>query len=321
MTDEQFVQAFQQNYTRVNNYLGNSNQQLMMSLATKYTLNKQSFSGVALYKVMEQLYENKKRSFLFQMETPISYKLAAYLLDQGNIENAISQIIENDNVLRRVGFKNSPFRSIGALFLQTEEHAIKAKTLFDELNQKQRILTSKEDIPYALLLTTDDKNDSRMIAETVYRYYKELREQSFSMGNHLQALAQIMAIYNSEYSELYLQYVVQLRDEIVKRNLKVSKIHYPFIGLLALAATDDSKLNDIQNLHNQLLEQKVFKWNKEYALMVAIQKVVTDLMDAQNVVDMTPLSSLDQLLTTLGFIDEIVTFLPTTISDIVDFFN
>lgn len=321
MTDEQFIQAFRQNYTRVNNYLGNVNQQLMMSLTTKYTLNNQQFSGVALYKVMEMLYENKNRSFQFHMETSISYKLAAHLLDQGNIDNAILQIIENDILLKEVGFNNIPFRSIGALFLQNKEHAKRAKMLFDELNRRQRILTSKEDIPYVLLLTMDDRNNPQTIAETVYRYYKELRDQSFSMGNHLQALAQIMAIYNSEYNELFLRYVVQLRKEIVKRNIKVSKIHYPFIGLLAIAATDGSKINNIENLHNLLIEQKEFKWNKEYALMVAIQKTVKDIAEAQHVVDMTPLNGIDQLLMTLDFIEDIISFLPTNISDLVDFFN
>lgn len=321
MSIEQFIQNFQQNYTRINNYLGNNSTQLMMSLATKYTLNNQSFSGVALYKIMESINENKKRSFSFHMETTISYKLAAQIFEYGHIESTIEKLIENDHLLQKVGFKKSPLRAIGALLLQDEQHAAKAKQLFDQLKQKQRILTSNEDIPYVLLLTANDTTHTAELAETVLHYYKQLRDHSFSIGNHLQALAQIMTLYSPTYNEQFLQYVILLRDEIEKHHVKVTKIHYPLIGLLAITATDTSTITEIARLHNRLIEEKLFKWNKRYALIIAIQKVVKELTVVQNVVDMTPLSTIDQLIMTIDYIDDIVTFIPVNFSDVSDFFN
>ena len=324
MSDEQFIQQFQVNYNRVVNYIGGgADQKLLMSLASHYTLKEKQFSGVILRNLMETI--DEERTFRYQIDSPMSYKLATHLLKEQDIHNAIQQLNKNDNLLKEVRFKQSPFRVIGALFLQEDplQHAKRAKQLFNEMNHYHRFLTSNEDIPYVVLLTSNinSSNDAMVQAETMHRYYQELRQHHFTMGNHLQALTQIMTIYSKEYNEVFMQYIVQLRAALLKYNINVKKIHYPFIGILALAATGNMKLNEIVHLHNQLMEQKAFRHAKEYALIVAIQKIVKDLVGVQEVVDMSLLSQLNYLFEIADFALEFSSFIPSGVSDLLDFLN
>lgn len=323
MSNDQFIKAFQDNYNRVFNYTGGSDVQLTISIACKYTLTKRQFSGVLLQKAIEQIEESTKRSFSIRSISKNSYKFAFYLLRQGDLNEAVNKLVRNDAALEKVKFKNTSYRVLGALFLQEDEmeHAQRAKRLFDEMNRNQRILTSKEDIPYAVYLTSNPDENPKEQADTIVRYYTYLRKNHFTMGNHLQALAQIMTIYKSDYNETLLRYVVQLREELIRRNIKVKKAHYPFLGVLALAATNESKIDEIVSLHNQLLELKVFKSEKKYALIVAIQKIVQDLVDVQEMIDMTPLTKITELFDTVDFMLDLGIHFPTGISDVADFFN
>lgn len=323
MSDDQFIKAFQENYTRVSNYTGGSDLKLTISLASKYTLSKRQFSGVILQQLIEQIERNSNKGFQIRLGYSISYKLAAYLLQQENLNEEITRLASNEAALAEVKIRKTPSRLLGALFLRDDKlaHAQRAKQLFDEMNRNQRILTSKEDIPYAVFLTADSNAHPKALADTIVRYYSELRKNHFTMGNNLQALAQIMASFSADFNEILLQYVVQLREELLKRNIKVKKIHYPYLGVLALTATNEMKIDEIVSLHNQLLEQKIFKNANQYALIVAIQKIVQDLIEIQDLIDMVPLMQLYELIDIVDFILELGYNFPSGISDVVDFFN
>lgn len=323
LDNEQFIQQFQVNYERVFNYIGpGTDPKLLMSLASRYTLKEKQFSGVVLRKVMEVMEE--EGTFPFQIESPMSYKLAMYLLEGSDIHNAISYLNQSDNILNEVGFRQTNFRVIGALFLRGDRarHAVRAKQLFDKMNRLQRFLTSKEDIPYAVLLTSNSTgNDAELRANTMHRYYGKLRKQHFRRGNYLQALTQIMTLYSVDYSNTLMLYIVQLRAELLKMGISVKRNHYPFIGILALAATNDSRIDEISELNQLLCEQKAFRSAKEFALIVAIQKIINDLVEVKDVVDLSSLSHLTNLLDIADFIFDFGWFFPSGVSDLLDFLN
>ncbi|MFP3427812.1 DUF4003 family protein, partial [Pseudoalteromonas sp. SIMBA_162] len=79
----------------------------------------------------------------------------------GKLDKTISEIMTNDQLLKEAKFNKSPFRGIGALFLQEDkqQHAERARTLYVEMKRRQRILTSNGDIQYIVYLTTDQVND------------------------------------------------------------------------------------------------------------------------------------------------------------------
>lgn len=321
--NEQFIKMLLDNYNRIFNYTGGHDLQLMLSLATKYTLAKRQFSGVALEKVLEKIQNNGKNRLPVQLESKTGYKLAYHLLWQENMEKEVQKIIANDEMLNRVKFKKSTHRIVGALFLQQNqlEHAQRAKRLFDEMNRNQRILTSKDDIPYVVFLTNDPNAQPKNQADTILKYYSGLRKNHFTMGNHLQALAQIMTVYSSDYNKLLMQYVVKLREELLERGVKIKKLHYPYLGVLALAATEESKIDEILSLYNHLMKEKIFNNAKDYTLIVAIRKIVNDVLEVQDLIDITSITNIIELFDLVDFVLDIGAFFPSGISDAIDFFN
>ncbi|MEK9200114.1 DUF4003 family protein [Ureibacillus sp. 179-F W5.1 NHS] len=322
MSDEQFIKAFIDNYHRVFNYTGGQDPQLTMFLASTYTFSKKEFSGVILQKIIDEI-EEKTKSSSVRLDLKMKYKLAIQFSQQNNMDETIQSFIKKDQLLKEVKFKNTPHRALAALFLQEDdrEHAIRAKQLFDELNRQQRILTSNEDVPFVVYLSSDMNEQPKTQADTIVKYYNELRENHFTMGNSLQGLAQILTVYSSDYNEVLLQYVVQLREELLKRDIKVKRIHYPYLGVLALAATNESKVDAIVSLHHQFIEIKELKSNKSYALIIAIKKVIQDVLEIQELIEMTPLSDLTGLLDIADILVDLVGFLPPGLSDVVDFLN
>lgn len=319
MNDEQFIKAFIDNYNRVFNYTGGQDPQLTMFLASTYTFSKKQFSGVILQKIIDQI-EEKTQSSSIRLDLKMKYKIAFQFLQQSNIDEGVQSLIKKDQMLKEAKFRNTSHRALGALFLQEDEreHAIRARQLFDEMNRNQRILTSNEDIPFVVYLTSNHSEQPKAQADTIVKYYNELRKYHFTMGNPLQALAQIMTAYSSDYNEVLLQYVVQLREELLKREIKVKRMHYPYLGVLALAATNETKVDAIVSLYNQLKEDKDIK---PYALIIAIKKVIQDVLEIQELIEMAPLSDLSGLLDIADILVDLVGIFPSGISDVVDFFN
>ena len=324
MSNEQFLKAFQANFNRADNFFGSGfDRLLLLSLAAKYTLANKTFSGVALDKISENIDKTANREFPFHPGSPASYRLAAYLQDEDDIEQAINRLIQNDKQLGKEKFKSNHYRMFASLFLQEDQnqHAKRAKQLFDEMNRHQRFLTSNEDIPYVVLLTREESNFVQQV-ETMVKYYKELNKQQFQMGNHLQALAQILTIYSIKYSDILSQYVVKLRDELEDHGVKVKKYHYPFLGVLALAATDDSKIDQIVTLHTELCKLKAFKQAKDYALIVAIQKEIRNVSELQSLVNLANVSILDTLLDLAEIGLDIFSIFPSGVGSILgELFN
>lgn len=324
MNNEQFIKAFQDNYNRLFNYTGGHDIKLMISIAGKYTLAQKQFSGVVLQKIIEETQDGGEKALPVRLEFSTSYKLAFHLMQQVDRDKELNRIIANDQALGQVHFKKTTKRIIGALFLDPSnclEHAKRAKQLFDEMNRNQRFLTSKEDIPYAVFLTANQDVRPKVQADTIIKYYRNLRSNKFTMGNHLQALAQIMTVYSEDYNKILLEYVVKLREGLIEQGVNVKKLHYPYLGVLALAATDGEKMNEIVLLHNQLIEQKVFKNAKDYALVIAIQKIVQELVEVNNLIDITALTSILNIFDIADFILDLGPNIPTGIADVIDFFN
>lgn len=313
---DQFIANLQKNYNRIVNYFGfDHDKKFLISLVSKYTIENKQFSGVLLSKIADQISESMK----IQSDNLLINKLAASLLNKGNIEENIEQLKEKDQALHKVGFKKSIHRVLAAMSLEDdfESHAKRAKLLFDEIKRHQRFLTSYEDIPYVVSLTIDETQSPAKQTKTTIQYYQQLKQNNFLMGNYLQSLSFIMTIYDEEYNDLLLGYVIQLRNELEKRNILIRKVHYPFLGLLALSKTDSGKIEEITSLYNDLIQQKFLRREKAAALIVAIQKTVQNV---ENVPDELSLSKIETLWMVTDFI-LLIDVLPLNFGEIIDFFN
>jgi len=172
-----------------------------------------------------------------------------------------------------------------------------------------------------VFLTANPIVKAKNQADTIMKYYRELRENQFTMGKHLQVLAQIMTIYSADYNEILFQYVISLRDALTGQGIKVKRVHYPYLGVLALAAANETKISEILSLYTLLKKQTIFKNAKDYVLIVAIEKIVQDVIEVQNVIEMTALTNLLEILNVVDFVLEIGSYVPSGISGVLDFFN
>ena len=83
----------------------------------------------------------------------------------------------------------------------------------------------------------------------------------------------------------------QLKIELENRGVHVKRVHYPYIGMLALTATKLQLIEEIVKLEKQLQHSKATKGVRELALVLAIQYLVRDYQDAQHAVNSTTFTS------------------------------
>ena len=287
----QFIQILESNYTKVFNYTGGQpNMRLIASLAARYTFAGRVYSGVEHQAVLDRM---ESKDPLFRVFLPcrkniaLHYKAATHLALHGNMEACALKVEAKDALLREHGFARSPYRVISAFFLEDKAHAGRAKGLYEEMHKLQPFLTRKSDIPLAVLVTAHSDGDMPLQARTMHSYFEALRKRGFKAGDSLQALAQILTIYDIHFHMELAEYAAQLKIELEKQGIHMKRVHYPFIGILALAAADLQAVEEVVLLEGLLRETKALRRMKELALIVAIQKLVRDYADMQDIVGAT----------------------------------
>ncbi|WP_332649112.1 DUF4003 family protein [Lysinibacillus sp. 54212] len=295
-----FIRQLELNYRKVFNYTGGApDLRVVVSMAAQYTFAGAVYSGVRHQEVVDRIEQGESFLSIFRTfggQAGMQLKLAAHLLLNGNVEEEILRLKKNDALLQECKFARSPYRVVSALFVEDTAHAVRALALHRAMNKHHPILTTKSDFPYAILLTAGNEDDVHIRAKTMHEYYIRLKELDFKMGDTLQSLTQLMTLYSAQYEEQFALYVAKLKDELEQRDVKVKKLHYPFIGILALTATDTQFIENIIDLHKGLTSLKMFKGVEELALVVAIQKLVKDYGAVQEVIDVSKYSRWQELL-------------------------
>jgi hypothetical protein len=285
----QFIQLLESNYTKVFNYTGgHPDLRIVASLAAQYTYVGRTYSGVEHQAVMDKMTSGDLQFHVFRpcsKNIGLLYRVAANLLLQGNIEEGAFKVEEGDALLGESGFSRSPYRVISSFLVKDKAHAERAKGLYDEMNKHHPILTRKSDFPLAVLLTAADEDNIVLRAQTMHDYFDVLRTKGFKAGDSLQTLTQILSLYDAHFHKELSEYVVQLKIELENRGIDIKRLHYPFIGILALAAADLQVVEKIVLFEEQLLKKKALKAVKELALIIAIQKLIRDNNEAQKIIE------------------------------------
>ena len=287
----QFIQMLERNYTNVFNYTGGQpSLRLVASLAAQYTFADRMYSGVEHQAVMDRI---ESKDPLFRVFRPcrknigLYYKVAAYLALQGSMEECALKVEEKDALLGEHGFARSPYRVVSTFFLNDKVHAGRAKRLYDEMNKLHPILTRKSDIPLTVLVAASGDENIPLRARTMHDYFEALRKRGFKAGDSLQTLAQILTMYDIHFHMELAEYVIQLKIELENKGIHIKKLHYPFIGILALSAADVQVVGEVAFLEGLLRETTALRRVKELALIVAIQKLVRDYTEIQEAIDTT----------------------------------
>lgn len=301
METKVFIDHLQANYDRVFNYLGGGMKpDILIGLASKYTLAGATYSGVAFQRFVDELHHKSTEDSWFSIfnnvttVSSLGYKVAAHLLLHPESEQQLEHLGQNEHYLQEAGFKKNTYRTIAALLVLDQPHVKRARQLYDEMHKFHPLLTGKDDVSFAVFLTTDAELDFMTRAATMNRYYEQLKGNGFKIGDALQALSQLLTIYSIHYEPNLVPYVTQLKKEFEQHQIKVKKIHYPYIGLLALVATDTKHVHDIVALYKELNVQKMFGGAKELALIVAIQRKIQQLQEVKEIIALTDLSKMTQ---------------------------
>ncbi|MEB2280465.1 DUF4003 domain-containing protein [Lysinibacillus xylanilyticus] len=271
---------------------------IVLAIASKYVASGKPFDSVKYKEVLQEM--KKQTSWTSPLRTTVGYSIAANLLEQEDTEQAVKNLLNNVNIMKEAKFRSGNFSFIGAQFLTEEEsekraHAQAARALFDAIRKHHKFLTSYDDIPYAVLLSSPS-DDAELRAETMNRYYKELRTYNFNAGNELQWLSQLLTFLSAQYDNNIVPSVVTIRDTLKNQEVKVKTTHYPLLGFLAILEVNQVQLQQIVNLYNELKDMKLLKWHREFVLFMAIQIAIYDMAQVQQSLSMTIMSSIELLI-------------------------
>ncbi|MDD1501387.1 DUF4003 family protein [Lysinibacillus sp. CNPSo 3705] len=283
----------------VSNAVGRTvHRKIVLAIASKYVASGKPFDSVKYKEVLQEM--KKQTSWTSPLRTTVGYSIAANLLEQEDPQQAVKNLLHNVNIMKEAKFRSGNFSFIGAQFLTEEEsekraHAQAARALFDAIRKHHKFLTSYDDIPYAVLLSSPS-DDAELRAETMNRYYKELRTYNFNAGNELQWLSQLLTFLSAQYDNNLVPNVVTIRDTLKNQDVKVKTMHYPLLGFLAILEVNQVQLQQIVDVYNELKDMKLLKWHREFVLFMAIQIVIYDMAQVQQSLSMTIMSSIELLI-------------------------
>ncbi len=271
---------------------------IVLAIASAYVASGKAFDTVKYKEVLQEM--KKQSSWMSPLRTAVGYSIAANLMQQEDSEQAVNNLLTNVRIMKEAKFRSGNFTFIGAQFLTKEEdekraHAQAARALFEAIREHHRFLTSYDDIPYAVLLSSPS-DDVVLRAETMNRYYKELRTYNFNAGNELQWLSQILTFLSPRFDSNLVPSVVTIRDTLKKQDVKVKTMHYPLLGFLAILEVNQAQLQQIMELYHELKGMKLLKWHREFVLFMAIQIAIHEMAKIQQSLSMTIMSSIELLI-------------------------
>ncbi|MEQ6051341.1 DUF4003 family protein [Lysinibacillus capsici] len=271
---------------------------IVLAIASTFVASGKTFDATKYKNVLLEM--KKQSSWLSPLRTTVGYSIAANLMEQDDAEKAVKNLLTNVSILKEAKFRSGNFSYIGAQFLTEDEqdkktHAQAARALFDAIRKHHPFLTSYEDIPYAILLSSPS-DDVELRADTMNQYYKELRTSNFNAGNELQWLSQVLTFLSPKFDGQLVPDVVTLRDGLKKQNVKVKAMHYPLLGFLAILNLDKAQLQGLIDLYHELKDMKLLKWHRESVLFMAVQFAIYDMAKVQKSLSMTIMSSIELLI-------------------------
>lgn len=302
MDNKAYIELLQTNYDKIVNYLSwTVDKRILLMLTSHYSAAGKTFSYVSFETIIEEIKKQTRwYSTLRSSSSNLLYSVAMLLDGKKEPQQSVGELIKNEEILKKANFKRSVYSYISALFLtddseQKQTHAENAKRLYDAIRKHHPFLTSHEDMAYSVLLSKNGE-EPELRAKTMNRYYTELRNNNFSLGNQLQWLSQIMTFKSPDYQEHIVPYIVQIRSDLVQRNVKLKKEHYPLLGFLAIAGAKTEHIEQITALYEEVIKMKIFRWYKSMAFSTALQKVLPELANLEESFDMSVVNNLEMLM-------------------------
>lgn len=246
-------------------------------VAFLYTVNHKSVDKETLKNAIDVI--NQETGVFSYYRGTYRFMLAGLLsIESSSIEGLLGKILQNEQALKNVGFKNGmhlPLASY-ALYkvsgdLDNNRVAGKAFEIYQMMKKSHPWLTSSDDYAMSVLLAS-----SACELDRIEQIYQRLVAAGFSKCNELQRLSHILALSNRPVEEVSL-HCTSLRDQLKANKLTVYSSFYAALGTVTLISLEEPALiADWIALSLYLNKQKKFKWLGKGMNILLASAIISD---------------------------------------------
>ncbi|WP_158282293.1 DUF4003 family protein [Salipaludibacillus keqinensis] len=268
-----------------------NDQRTLMIAASFYVVNDSAFHLQDYSDLTDYI---KKKSPLFTTMRSYQRFTTAAMLDQ-RFDHPKEKYLELTDLYEQLvkgGFKRGTFTYIAALVMlagdsDNSSHKTsieRSLSVYKGMKQHHPFITSKNDYPLSVLLAQLDQ-DIEPLMNHIEHFYRELNQNGFRKGNDLQFLSHILSIETERTPDDLTNSCVSIWEEFKRRKVKIKPMHYPEIGLLALAHASSDDLNQVEHLVYELNRMKWFKWHRDMNTIMATNFVVREKVDQNELIE------------------------------------
>lgn len=230
-----------------------------------YSLTGKTFDLERYDNLLAQI--KKQTGYFSYFRSTLLYPIAAQLVCQfEHPEQAFSDLLDYDRLLKANGFKGTAHRGIAAYALlltcppgEIDTRINRAREIYQRMKENHFWLTSSDDYGVAVLLAAE-KDDLHSLVQRMEENYEHLRREGFRRSNGLQLLSHLLT-FSPEPAEVMAGRCREIADFLKARKLGLSSMYYGGIGLLALLGKNsDDALADLVDMVGYLKEKKEFKF-------------------------------------------------------------
>lgn len=293
-------QKLEETFNKLKKVLGWSvDKRVTLSLAGYYVTLEKEFEEARFNETASYL--KKKVGIFSPLRSHLNPLFVATLDTQGlDPELAVDLLLEKAEALKEASFKMNSYMYLAALLMSDDKDSWsyeinRAKQLMEDMKKHHRFLTSTDDYPYAMFLGKMD-GDTAVRAETMNKYYVELKKQKFYGGNELQWMSQVLTYSSPDYEKDLVQRAIIIRDGLKSVKIKTSMSQYPIIGFMAALELDQEQLAAIVSSYESIAGMKLFSWYKESALPIAFGLELRSSKEAYSTAAISMATSLEMIL-------------------------
>lgn len=261
-----------------------SDTRTLMMVASMYVVNQKEFNLQNFLEISEGI---KKNVGMFSTLNSTHRFTFAAMLDVrfANPMDKFFDLMKIYDQLIDSKFSRESFTYLCAYLLLLDEKSSDLQKTIDRsisfykgMKSNHFFLTSSSDYPLAVLLAYEEGSVEELL-ETMEHYYDYLAQNGFWKGNDLQFLSHILSLHPNDKNTV-TERCTTLLDEFKRRgDIKLRKLHYPVLGLLSFLEKGDQELDTIREIHTQLNQNKLFKWNKDINLIFAINFLMSEKIE------------------------------------------
>ena len=277
-----------------------SDKRMLMMIASMYVTNQKPFEKDRFLRVSDFI---KKEVGLFStLKSSYRFTIAA-LLDVRfeDPEEKFATLMEYYRSLVDEKFNRTIFTYISAYVLlanqqeDIDETIKKSMEMYKGMSENHPFLTSSSDYPLAVLLASGD-GPIKETLDCMERFYTKLDEKSFRKGNELQFLSHFLTFKQDEDESGIVERCDEIFETCKRLGKKPKAQHYPSIGILSLIDQGNQEVERVLDVHEQLNNEKEFKWHKDANFTMAVNLTMSNHFDAANLMNTGIYASLETII-------------------------